>query len=73
MKTPTSIPTSINQHASVTALAGAVTVVLIWAVGFAGLPVPAEVASAFTTIVAAMILWASRLEQKLMAAASAQA
>jgi hypothetical protein len=63
-------PSTINQHASITALAGAVTVVLIWAGGYAGLSVPAEVASAFTTIVAAVILWASRLEQRLMTAAA---
>lgn len=32
-------------------VAGAVTVVLVWVAGLAGLDVPAEVASAFTVIV----------------------
>ena len=52
-----------NPNASVTAFAGAVTILLVWGAGAAGLAVPAEVASAFTTIVAAIILWVGRIER----------
>jgi hypothetical protein len=48
---------SSNPNASVTALAGAVTILLIWIGGVVGLSVPAEVGSAFTTVSAAVILW----------------
>jgi hypothetical protein len=51
---------SNNPNASVTAIAGSVTIMLVWVSGAAGLNVPAEVASAFTTIVAAVILWVGR-------------
>ena len=51
---------SSNPNASVTAFAGAVTILLIWIAGVAGLSVPAEVGSAFTTVAAAAILWAGR-------------
>jgi Flp pilus assembly protein TadB len=54
---------SSNPNASVTAFAGALTILLVWAVGVAGLTMPAEVASAFTTIVAAIILWVGRIER----------
>ena len=37
-------------------LAGSMTVILVWIVGVAGLAVPAEVASAGTTIIAAALL-----------------
>jgi threonine/homoserine/homoserine lactone efflux protein len=60
---------SNNPNASVTAVAGAVTIVLIWVVGIAGLAVPAEVASAFTTVVAAVILWVGRRERRAANAA----
>jgi len=52
-----------NPNASVTAFAGAVTILLVWGAGAVGLAVPAEVASAFTTIVAAIILWVGRIER----------
>ncbi|MFY9580087.1 MAG: hypothetical protein WAQ33_12260 [Gaiellaceae bacterium] len=52
-----------NPNASVTAFAGAVTILIVWGAGAAGLAVPAEVASAFTTIVAAIILWVGRIER----------
>jgi threonine/homoserine/homoserine lactone efflux protein len=55
---------SNNPNASVTAVAGAVTIMLIWVVGIAGLAVPAEVASAFTTVAAAAILWVGRRERR---------
>ena len=55
---------SNNPNASVTAVAGAVTIVLIWVAGIAGLAVPAEVASAFTTVVAGVILWVGRRERR---------
>jgi hypothetical protein len=54
---------SSNPNASVTAFAGAVTIVAVWCAGAAGLAIPAEVASAFTTIVAAVILWIGRIER----------
>lgn len=37
--------------------AGAASVVLVWALGVAGLTVPAEVASAITTLLAAVTAW----------------
>ena len=40
---------SSNPNASVTAFAGALTILVVWGVGVAGLTMPAEVASAFTT------------------------
>ncbi len=54
---------SNNPNASVTAFAGAFTVIVIWGLGFAGLPIPGEVASAFTTVVAAVILFVGRIER----------
>jgi heme A synthase len=57
---------SRNPNASVTALVGAVTVLLVWGVGVAGLAVPAEVASAFTSVAAAIILWIGRLERRIL-------
>ena len=54
---------SNNPNASVTAFAGAFSVIVVWAVGFAGVPIPGEVASAFTTVVAAVILFVGRLER----------
>ena len=65
---------SSNPNASVTAFAGALTILIVWGVGVAGLTMPAEVASAFTTIVAALILWVGRIERGLLRkAASAPA
>ena len=58
---------SSNPNASVTAFAGAVTILLVWGATAAGLAVPAEVASAFTTVVAAMILWIGRIERARLA------
>jgi len=63
-------PVSNNPNASITALAGAVTILLVWVAGVAGLNVPAEVASAFTTLVAGLILWVGRREQKAKAPAA---
>jgi hypothetical protein len=54
---------STNPNASISAFAGAVTILLVWTVGFAGVAVTAEVASAFTTVVTAMILWIGRRER----------
>ena len=39
-----------NRKVGAGLLAGAFTIILVWAVGMAGVKVPAEVASAFTTI-----------------------
>ena len=52
-----------NPNASVTAFAGAITILAVWSAGMAGLPIPAEVASAFTTVVAAVILFIGRIER----------
>lgn len=38
-------------------LAGAITVVLVWIAGTAGVDVPPEVASAFTTIISVGVGW----------------
>jgi hypothetical protein len=59
-----------NPNASVTAFAGALTILVVWGVGVAGLTMPAEVASAFTTIVAALILWIGRIERGMLSRAS---
>jgi hypothetical protein len=64
---------SNNPNASVTAFAGALTILVVWGVGTAGLTMPAEVASAFTTIVAAIILWIGRIERGLLRQASSSA
>jgi hypothetical protein len=45
-----------NPNATMAALAGSMTVILVWAIGVAGLAVPPEVASAATTIIAAVLL-----------------
>ena len=54
---------SNNPNASVTAFAGAVTILAVWGAGMAGLEIPAAVASAFTTVVAAVILFIGRIER----------
>jgi len=53
-----------NPNASVTAVAGAVTVLLVWIVGVAGLSMPAEVGSALTTVIAGLILWVGPRQTK---------
>jgi Ca2+/Na+ antiporter len=53
-----------NPNASVTAVAGAVTVLLVWIIGVAGLSMPAEVGSALTTVVAGVILWVGPRQTK---------
>jgi hypothetical protein len=52
------VPDRVQTHpnATVATLTGSLTVVLVWVVGAAGLVVPAEVASAATTLIAAGIL-----------------
>lgn len=52
----------MNQHpnASVAGGAGAFTVVVVYVATQFGLDVPAEVASAFTTLVAAAVLYLGR-------------
>jgi hypothetical protein len=54
---------SNHPNASVAALAGALTVVAVWIAKSFGLDVPAEVASALTTIIAAGILFAGRRDR----------
>ena len=49
-----------NPNATVTTVAGAVTVLAAWGASLAGLDVPGYVASAFTTVVAAAILFVGR-------------
>ena len=55
MQVPNAV--SSNPNASVAALAGSVTILVVWIVGVAGLAVPGEVGSALTTVVAGLILW----------------
>ena len=43
---------NINPKVQAAGAAGAITILLVWIVGLFGLEVPAEVASAFTTLVA---------------------
>jgi hypothetical protein len=62
---------SSNPNASVTAFGGAITILLVWGAGAAGLSVPAEVASAFTTVVAAIVLWIGRRERQAHVSATA--
>jgi hypothetical protein len=45
-----------NPNATVATLAGALTVILVWIIGTAGFAVPAEVGSAFTTLIAGTLL-----------------
>lgn len=40
-----------DRKVAVGGAAGAATIIIVWAVGLAGLDVPAEVASAFTVLV----------------------
>ena len=54
MQVPNVVQT--NPNAMMATLAGSMTVILVWIVGVAGLAVPAEVASAVTTIIAAVLL-----------------
>jgi hypothetical protein len=54
MQVPNVVQT--NPNATMATLAGSMTVILVWIVGVAGLAVPAEVASALTTIIAAVLL-----------------
>jgi hypothetical protein len=51
----------VNDHpnATATAIAGSITIVAVWLAGVVGVDVPAEVASAFTTIVAGLVLLAA--------------
>lgn len=42
--------TPISPKVTTAALAGAVTLIVVWAVGFTGVDVPAEVSSAFTVL-----------------------
>lgn len=48
---------SNNPNATAAGLSGAITLIVVWLCGYFGLDVTAEVASAFTTIVAATVLW----------------
>lgn len=55
------------------AFAGAVTIVLVWAVKqFAGVEAPAEVASAFTTITTAVVAYLVPLSEREERAISAK-
>lgn len=46
---PSAVPT---EKVAAAGIAGAITVILVWIAGEAGVVVPPEVASAFTTLVA---------------------
>jgi hypothetical protein len=54
---------SANPNATAGAFAGAITILLVSAMGFAGATITAEVASAFTTVFTAVILWIGRRER----------
>jgi len=49
-----------NPNAIVATFAGSLTIILVWIVAMAGIEMPAEVASAFTTVIAALILLAGK-------------
>ena len=49
-----------HPNAAAGLVAGALTVIAVWIAGIAGLEVPAEVASAFTTLVTGAILFAGK-------------
>jgi biotin transporter BioY len=42
---------NVNPKVAATGVAGSVTILLVWVAGMVGIPVPAEVASAFTVLV----------------------
>jgi hypothetical protein len=62
-------PVGANPNASVTAISGSVSVLVVWFAGIVGLAMTAEVGSAFTTLVAAIILWMGRRERRASATA----
>jgi hypothetical protein len=49
-----------NPNATMATLAGSLTIILVWIVAAAGVEMPAEVASAFTTVLAALLLFVGR-------------
>lgn len=49
-------------------VAAAITVLVVWGVGFAGIEVPPEVASAFTTLIAFLAGWSVPTEDTLESA-----
>ena len=50
----------MNVHPKVVAgtIAGAVTIILVWAASLASIQIPPEVASAITTLLSAIAAWA---------------
>lgn len=49
--------TGVSEKVTAATLAGGVTVIVVWGAGQAGLDVPPEVASAFTTVLAGAAGW----------------
>ena len=62
-----------NPNATVATLAGSLTIILVWIVAAAGVEMPAEVASAFTTVIAAVLLLVGRKRPAATAAPTAPA
>lgn len=56
------LPNAVHQNpnATMATFAGSLTIILVWIVSAAGIEMPAEVASAFTTVIAALLLLVGR-------------
>ncbi|HYY74899.1 MAG TPA: hypothetical protein VE644_01095 [Gaiellaceae bacterium] len=69
------LPTAVQQNpnAIVATLAGSLTIILVWIVSAAGVEMPAEVASAFTTAIAALLLLVGRKRPSTAAAPTVSA
>ncbi|MGH3029245.1 MAG: hypothetical protein ACRDNE_00485 [Gaiellaceae bacterium] len=69
------LPTAVQQNpnATMATLAGSLTIILVWIVASAGIEMPAEVASAFTTVIAALLLVVGRKRPSTAAAPTARA
>ena len=62
-----------NPNATMATLAGSLTIILVWIVAAAGVEMPAEVASAFTTAIAAVLLLVGRKRPSTAPAPTARA
>jgi hypothetical protein len=61
-----------NPNATMATLAGSLTIILVWIVTAAGMEVPAEVASALTTVIAALLLLVGRKRPSTIVAPTAR-
>ena len=55
---------NVHRNATAASGAGALTILLVWAASTAGLDVPPEAASAFTTVVAGDTLYLGKRSRK---------